>query len=66
MPLTKIGEMEKAFPRQSKSDKPGQYSYLLTGCKNWLYCHNGSYMKYDGCICPKCGRTIIVDTQFIT
>ena len=53
-------ETEKAYPRQSTVDKGGEYSYLFTECGNIWYSVNTNPMHRDGCICPKCGRTVKV------
>lgn len=58
--MKNYSEKEKAVPRRSTVDEDGKYSYLLTECKNWIYCLDGSYMKYNNCICPKCGKTILI------
>lgn len=54
------GETEKAYARPCVGDKIGEYSYLHTECGNWWYSVKTDPMKRDGCICPKCGRTVKV------
>ena len=56
---------EKAWPRPAVCDKDGEYSYIITECQNLMYCVNGSYMRYDNAICPRCGKVIHVDTSLI-
>lgn len=53
-------DMEKAWPRQSNSDKDGEYSFLRTECGNSWYSVNKNPMRRDGCICPKCGKIVRV------
>lgn len=53
-------ETEKGFLRQATIDNDGEYSYVRTQCGNWLYCHKGTAMKYNHKICPKCGKTIVL------
>ena len=51
---------ETAEAIQSTTDKIGEYSYLHTECGNWWYSVNTNPMRREGCICPKCGKTIKV------
>ena len=51
---------ETAEARPSVNDADGEYSYLYTECGNWWYSADPNPMRRDGCICPKCGKTIKV------
>lgn len=53
-------ETEKAYAWQSKTDRPGEYSFLLTECGNSWYSVNTNPMYRDGCICPKCRKIVQV------
>ena len=53
-------ETERAYPMSCVSDKNGEYSYLITECGNKWYSVETNPMWRDGCLCPKCGRTIKV------
>lgn len=55
-----IKETEKAWPRQSVTDKDGEYSYLFTECKNLWYSVKTNPMSRDNCVCPKCGKIVKV------
>ena len=55
-----VDETEKAYPRPATTDKEGEYSYLFTECGNRWYSTTTNPMYRDGCICPKCGKTIKV------
>jgi hypothetical protein len=54
------GEFEKAYPMKSTKCKEGEYRFLRTECGNSWYSVKTDPMKRDGCICPKCGRTVRV------
>ncbi len=51
---------EKAYPRPAVNDKSGEYSYLFTECGNIWYSTTKDPMYRNGCICPKCGKTVKV------
>lgn len=51
---------EKAYACPSKTDQPGEYSFLMTECGNSWYSVNTNPMYRDGCICPKCGKIVRV------
>ena len=54
------GETESGYPRQATDDKDGEYSYIWTPCQNFWYSVVKDPMYRDGCICPKCGKTVRV------
>lgn len=54
------GEFENAYPMKSTECKKGEYRFLRTECGNSWYSVKTDPMKRDGCICPKCGRTVRV------
>lgn len=54
------GDVEKAYPCKSKSDGLGEYSFLRTECGNSWYSVNPNPMRRNGCICPRCGKTVKV------
>ena len=56
----KSNEYEMAYARPGTDDDFGEYSYLYTECGNWWYSVNTNPMRRDGCICPKCGKTVRV------
>ena len=56
----KSNEYEMTYARPRISDDFGEYSYLYTECGNWWYFVNTNPMRRDGCICPKCGKTVRV------
>lgn len=58
-------ETEKAIPRPATTDKEGEYSYLLTECGNTWYSVTKDPMYRNNCICPKCGKTVLVDITSI-
>ena len=58
--MRKSNEYEMAYARPGTSDDFGEYSYLYTQCGNWWYSVNTNPMHRDGCICPKCGKTVRV------
>lgn len=58
-------ETEKAIPRPATTDKDGEYSYLLTECGNMWYSVTKDPMYRNNCICPKCGKTVLVDMTSI-
>lgn len=58
-------ETEKAIPRPATTDKEGEYSYLLTECGNVWYSVTKDPMYRNNCICPKCGKTGLVDMTSI-
>lgn len=51
---------ERAYPRPTKGDKEGEYSYLFTECGNTWYSTTKNPMYRDNCICPKCRKIIKV------
>lgn len=51
---------ERAYPIKSTMCRNGEYRFLRTECGNSWYSVNPNPMKRDGCICPKCGRTVKV------
>lgn len=51
---------EKAFPRKATTDKDGEHSYLFTECGNIWYSVTKNPMYRNNCICPKCGKTVLV------
>ena len=53
-------KIEKAYAWPSKTDRPGEYSFLMTECGNSWYSVNTDPMYRDGCICPKCGKIVRV------
>lgn len=53
-------ETENAYPRQSTTDKEGEYSYLYTECGNWWYSVNTDPVRRNNCICPKCKKVVKV------
>lgn len=55
-----IGKYENAYARPGTGDYFGEYSYLYTECGNWWYSVNTNPIRRDGCICPKCGKTVKV------
>lgn len=58
--IERWNQTEKAYPRQAKDDKEGEYSYLYTECNNFWYSRTKNPMFRDNCICPKCKRVIKV------
>lgn len=58
--MKRTAQTEKAYARPSITDKEGEYSFLKTECGNIWYSINTNPMKRNGCICPKCGKTIEV------
>lgn len=54
-----IYETEKAYPRQSHTDKNNEYSYLYTECGNWWYIGT-TLLGRNNWICPNCGRIVKV------
>ena len=55
-----IGKCENGYARPGTGDNFGEYSCLYTECGNWWYSVNTDPMRRDGCICPKCGKTVKV------
>ena len=53
-------ETEKGYAWPSKTDRDGEYSFLLTECGNSWYSVNTNPMRRNGCICPKCGKIVRV------
>ena len=45
---------------QGTQDKDGEYSYLITECGTHWFSVNSYPMRRNGCICPKCGKTVKV------
>lgn len=53
--LTEVG---KAW-----ADKSGTGSWIITECGNRWYSGCSDPMRRNGCLCPKCGKTIVVDAR---
>lgn len=54
----KLTEVGKAW-----ADKSGKGSWIITECGNRWYSVDSNPMRRNGCLCPKCGKTIVVDTR---
>lgn len=45
----------------------GKSTFFFTGiCKNQLYYSDYAPKRYDGCICPRCGRTLKFEKEDIS
>ena len=53
-------EYENAYAWQGTQDNDGEYSYLITECGTHWFSVNSNPMRRNGCICPKCGKTVKV------
>lgn len=53
-------ETEYGYARQSVRDKDGEYSYIITECDNAWYSVKTDPMSRNNCLCPKCGRRVLV------
>lgn len=60
-----LNEFENAYPWPAVIDKENEYSFLKTECGNMWYSVCKDPMYRNGCICPKCGRTIMVKMKTI-
>lgn len=56
--IARSNETEYGYAHQSNLNKNGEYSYIITECNNVWYSVKTNPMLRDGCLCPKCGRTI--------
>ena len=61
--MSLCGSLEKYVTRPSTG---GNGIYFFTSvCGNIMYYCNYNPMKYNNCICPKCGRTLVFDKEDI-
>jgi len=59
-------ETENGYPIPAVGDdgKKGEYSYIRTDCGNYWFSICKDPMRRDGCLCPKCGKTIRIAESY--
>ena len=58
--IARSRETEYGYARRSNKDKDGEYSYIITECDNAWYSVKTDPMLRNNCLCPKCGRRVMV------
>lgn len=60
---TEVGKVWADKNGKVWADKNGRGNWIITECGNRLFFIDSDPTRINGCLCPKCGKTVVVDTR---